>query len=282
MKPRAGVLALTVLAMLAFAGNSLLCRLALKTTGIDAASFTALRLVSGALVLYAIVRQRGTTGTGSWLSALALFVYAAAFSLAYIQLSAATGALILFGVVQFTMAAHGFAKGERLGARQALGWVIAIGGLVVLLMPGLLAPSPQGAALMTAAGIAWGIYSLRGKSAGDPVRETAGNFIKSVPYALLLMAAAAGLHAPITWDGAGIAYALVSGALTSGVGYVIWYAAVKHLRATSAASVQLSVPAIAAVGGVALLGEPISWTLALSCAAILGGVALSVLSRRPG
>ncbi len=175
---------------------------------------------------------------------------------------------------------HGFAKGERIGIRQALGWAIAIAGLVVLLMPGLLAPSPQGAALMGAAGVAWGIYSLRGKTAGDPVRATAGNFIKSVPYALLLLAAAAGLHAPITWDGAGIVYALLSGALTSGVGYVIWYAAVKHLRATSAASVQLSVPAIAAAGGVLLLGEPISWTLALSCAAILGGVALSVLSRK--
>ena len=280
MRPRTGVLALTAFAILAFAGNSLLCRLALKTTVIDAVSFTALRLASGALVLYAILLQRRTTSTGSWLSALALFVYAAAFSLAYTKLSAATGALILFGVVQLTMALHGFANGENIGVRQALGWAIAIGGLVMLLMPGLLAPSPQDAALMTVAGIAWGVYSLRGKSAGDPVRETAGNFIKSIPYALILMAASVSFHAPMTWDGAGIFYAILSGALTSGAGYVIWYAAVKHLSATSAATVQLSVPAIAAAGGVALLGEPISWTLALCCVAILGGVASSVLSSK--
>ncbi len=280
MKPRLAVAALTCLAMLAFAGNSLLCRIALKTTGMDAASFTAVRISSGALVLYLIVLQRGTTGTGSWRSALALFVYAAAFSFAYVRLPAATGALILFGFVQLTMAIHGFAKGERLTSLQTTGWIVAIGGLVVLLMPGLLAPSLPGAALMAAAGIAWGIYSLRGKSAGDPVRETAGNFIKAVPYALLLMAAAAALHTTTSWDAAGFAYAVLSGALTSAAGYVIWYAAVKQLRATSAASVQLSVPAIAAAGGVVLLGEPISWVLALSCAAILGGVALSVVARK--
>lgn len=263
--------------MLAFAGNSLLCRIALKTTAIDAASFTAVRIASGALVLYLIVLQRGTTGTGSWRSALALFVYAAAFSLAYVQLSAATGALILFGFVQLTMAAHGFLKGERLSNRQAIGWLVAGSGLVALLMPGLLTPSPSDAGLMAAAGIAWGIYSLRGKSAGDPVRETAGNFMRAVPLALLMVAVMAALNMQPVWDKRGFAWAVLSGALTSGAGYVIWYAAVKHLRATSAASVQLSVPAIAAVGGVALLGEPITWALAISCIAILGGVALSVL-----
>jgi drug/metabolite transporter (DMT)-like permease len=266
-------LGLTVLAMLAFAGNSLLCRLALRSTPIDAASFTALRIASGALVLWLFMWRRGVTATGNWGSAAALFVYAAAFSLAYVSLPAATGALLLFGSVQLTMLGTGLARGERLGARQSAGLAIAVAGLIALLLPGAATPRLPSAMLMLLAGIAWAVYSLRGKHAGDATQATAGNFLRATPPALLL----AGLMFPqLIWDMRGAAYAVASGALTSGVGYIVWYAAVKRLPATTAASVQLSVPAITALGGIVFLGEPLAWSVAACCAAILGGVALAV------
>jgi drug/metabolite transporter (DMT)-like permease len=272
-------LSLTVLAMIAFAGNSLLCRLALQHTRIDAASFTTIRIVSGALALWLIVRMRGGMGNGrgSWPSALALFVYAAGFSYAYISLPAATGALLLFGAVQASMIGYGVWSGERLAMRQSLGLVCAFCGLVALLLPGLSAPPLLGAGLMLAAGVAWGIYSLRGKGAGDPTRVTAGNFLRAVP-----MAAGLSLIA-LPWnslDGAGVGYAVASGALASGVGYAIWYAALRGLTATSAATVQLSVPVITAVGGVVFLGEAISLRLLIASTAILGGIALVIAGRR--
>ena len=271
-------LGLTLLAMLAFSGNSLLCRLALRNTPIDAASFTALRIASGALVLWLFIWRRGITATGNWPSAGALFVYAAAFSLAYVSLPAATGALLLFGSVQLTMLGTGLARGERLDARQSVGLAIAVAGLIALLLPGAAAPSLPSALLMLLAGIAWAVYSLRGKRAGDATRATAGNFLRATPLALLL----AGLMFPqLIWDIRGAAYAVTSGAITSGMGYIIWYAAVKRLPATTAASVQLSVPAITALGGVVFLGEPLGWALAACCAAILGGVALAARPSRP-
>jgi drug/metabolite transporter (DMT)-like permease len=271
-------LGLTVLAMLAFSGNSLLCRLALRNTPIDAASFTALRIASGALVLWFFMWRRGVTATGSWPSAAALFAYAAAFSLAYVSLPAATGALLLFGSVQLTMLGTGLARGERLGAWQSVGLAIAVAGLIALLLPGAAAPSLSSAMLMLLAGMAWAVYSLRGKHAGDATRATAGNFLRATPLALLL----AGLMYPqLTWDTRGAAYAVTSGALTSGMGYIVWYAAVKRLPATAAASVQLSVPAITALGGIVFLGELLSWTLVACCAAILGGVALAVRPSPP-
>lgn len=263
--------------MLAFAGNSILCRLAFRTTSIDAASFTAIRISAGAFVLWLIMAGRASSGTGSWTSATALFVYAACFSFAYVNLPAATGALILFGAVQFTMLAYGLARGDRLAASQVAGILLAACGLVALLLPGFSAPSFSGAALMTAAGIAWGVYSLLGRAAGDPARETAGNFMRAVPFALVL---AAFMFAQLVVDAAGAAYAIASGALTSASGYVIWYAAVKHLKATTAASVQLVVPALAALGGIAFLNEPVTWRMAISCAAILGGVALAALGKK--
>ena len=269
---------LTLLAMLAFAANSLLCRLALKDAHIDAASFTALRLVSGALVLAMIVRLRGgrPLAAGSWRSAWALFVYAAAFSYAYLGLSAAAGALLLFGAVQATMIGYGLHAGERMTARQWAGLLIAAAGLLALLLPGLAAPPLHYALLMVAAGIGWGIYSLRARGSGDPASATAGNFLRAAP-----IAAALGV-ASFPWsgmDGAGIAYALSSGALASGLGYVVWYRALQGLNATTAASVQLSVPVLATLGGVTLLSEPVTARLLYASVAILGGLALVIFRR---
>ena len=275
MRVQLRIFFLTVLAMLAFAGNSLLCRLALKTTAIDPASFTLIRLASGAVTLWLIMVSRKTSATGSWVSAAMLFIYATAFSFAYVNLPAATGALILFGSVQFTMLGYGVAKGDRLSAVQIAGMVIAVAGLVILLLPGLATPSLTGSALMMAAGIAWGVYSLRGRHAGDPARATAGNFIRAVPFALAL---AAVMLPQLVPDTAGIGYAVASGAVTSATGYIVWYAAVRALKATTAASVQLSVPALTALGGIAFLGEHLTWTLALVCTGILGGVGLASLS----
>jgi len=269
---------LTVLAMLAFAANSLWCRAALRDSSIDPAGFTLLRLLAGALVLWMFVRWRhgGRALGGSWTSAAALFVYAASFSYAYVSLSAATGALLLFGAVQVTMLGYGFWRGERLRAWQTVGLLCACGGLAGLLMPGLSAPPWGGALLMLLAGAAWGIYSLRGKGAGDATVATAGNFVRSVPMALVLGAATwSGLH----MNASGAVYALLSGAIASGMGYAIWYSALPGLRAASAASVQLSVPAVAALGAVLFLGEALELRLVLASVAILGGIAL-VIARR--
>ncbi len=270
---------LVVLAMTAFAANSLLCRMALRNGAIDPGSFTAIRIASGAAVLWLIARLRDRTMTsaGSWWSAAALFAYAAAFSFAYVELPAAVGALILFCAVQVTMIGYGLWKGERIGRIQAAGLALAIAGLVTLLSPGLSAPSPGSAALMLAAGIAWGIYSLRGKGSGDPTIATAGNFLRAVPLAVILSLATL---ASASASAAGVLYAVASGGLASGVGYAIWYAALPGLTATKAATIQLSVPVVAAVGGVVLLGEAITPTLVVSSAAILGGIALVVAARR--
>lgn len=279
--PYPRLLALTSLAMLAFAGNSLLCRAALRNPHIDAASFTTIRLISGALMLWLIARKRSGihTGKGNWLSALALFVYAASFSFAYLSLPAATGALLLFGAVQATMIGHGLWSGERLRIWQAVGLVLALGGLVGLLLPGITAPPLSGSLLMLAAGIAWGVYSLRGKGVGDPIRVTAGNFLRAVPVAAALSVLAYG---SASLDGAGFWYAVSSGALASGIGYAIWYTALPSLKAVNAATVQLSVPVIAAVGGVVLLGETATLRLVLASIAILGGIALVILEKQQG
>jgi len=266
---------LTTLAMLAFAGNSVLCRLALRDTAIDPASFTSLRLISGAAVLWLLLRsrsQRGEAG-GSWGSAIALFVYAAAFSWAYIQLDAASGALLLFAAVQVSMLGIGLLRGERLSAAQTAGFALALVGLAALLAPGASAPPVLPATSMLSAGVAWGLYSLRGRGAADPLAATAGNFARAVPLTLILSLIT------LPWlmvDLGGALYALASGALTSGLGYAIWYAALPGLRASAAASVQLSVPVITAVGGLLLLNETPSMLLVLSSLAILGGIALVI------
>jgi drug/metabolite transporter (DMT)-like permease len=273
--PRAFVL--TALAMLAFAGNSVLCRLALSRTHIDPASFTADRLVSGAAALWLTMRIRGgpAWGSGNWTSALALLAYAAGFSFAYTGLSAATGALLLFGAVQATMLGVAVAAGERLNARQSTGVVLAIGGLIALLLPGLSAPPAGSATLMVGAGIAWGLYSLRGKGAGDSTAVTAGNFLRAAPTAIAL--SLLWPHAP--FDPWGMGYAVVSGALASGLGYAIWYAVLPSLRSTTAAVVQLSVPVIATLGGHVLLAEVITPRVILASGTILGGIAIVVFGR---
>lgn len=275
----ARIIFLTSLAMIAFAGNSLLCRIALKHTSIDAASFTTIRLISGAMMLWLIVRtRRGTyTGSGNWLSSLALFAYAAGFSFAYVSLPAATGALLLFGAVQATMIGYGIWTGERLLKRQLVGLVLALGGLVGLLLPGFSAPPLYGSVLMLSAGVAWGIYSLRGKGAGDPTKVTAGNFLRTVSIAAILSVS---MLNDASVDTAGFWYAVSSGAVASGIGYAIWYTVLPALKATNAATVQLSVPVIAALGGIAFLGEPLTLRLALASAAILGGIALVILKNQ--
>lgn len=261
--------------MLAFAANSLLCRLALMHTAIDPASFTAVRIIAGAVTLALIIMSRGgrMSETGSWASGLALFVYAAAFSFAYVSLSAATGALLLFGAVQVTMITVGLWRGERLSLRKLTGLGLAFGGLVTLLLPGLSAPPLASAVLMLAAGLAWGIYSLRAKGATDPTAVTAGNFLRAVPFAAALTLL---MWPSLKTDHAGILLAIASGALASGLGYAIWYAALRGLRATSAATVQLSVPVITALGGIVLLGEPLGLRVMVTSIAILGGIALVV------
>jgi drug/metabolite transporter (DMT)-like permease len=271
--------ALTALAMIAFAGNSLLCRQALKHTAIDAATFTLVRILSGAICLWIIekIRKGSLHEAGSWPSALALFGYASLFSFAYLRLTAGTGALLLFGAVQATMILWALKKGERLRAVQIAGLFLVIAGLIALVFPGLSAPPLGAATLMLGAGIAWGIYSLRGKGAGDPLRTTAGNFLRAVPMAVLLSVV---MLRSVSLDAAGIAYAIISGALASGVGYAIWYSALPALKASAAATVQLSVPVLAAGGGIILLSEHVTLRLALASIAVLGGIALVILERR--
>lgn len=275
----ARIIALTSLAMIAFAGNSLLCRVALAQTGIDAASFTTVRLISGAMMLWLVAQltRRTRTGRGNWPSALALFVYAAGFSFSYQGLTAATGALLLFGAVQATMICHGILRGERLTRLELAGLVLALGGLVGLLLPGLSAPPLHNSLLMLGAGMAWGVYSIRGKSAGDPIRVTAGNFLRAVPFAAALSVL---MFKGVSLDNAGFWYAVSSGALASGLGYAIWYTALPVLKATHAATVQLSVPIIAAFGGIVFLGEAISLRLILTSAIILGGIALVIVQKQ--
>ena len=287
---------LVSVAMLAFAGNSLLCRVALKHTAIDPATFTSIRLVSGACMLWWVVQwQRRYAAAviaepvpapvlalpGSWLSASALFVYAAGFSFAYTSMPAATGALMLFGAVQVTMIGYGTYRGERMRAMQIIGFALALVGLVVLMLPGLATPSLSASLCMLGAGVAWGVYSLRGKEthtvcAASPTSVTAGNFIRAVPMAMVLSLL---MVSRLSLDVSGILLAIASGALASGIGYAVWYQALPALASTHAATVQLSVPVIAAFGGVAFIGEAFTLPLVLASTAILGGMALVILQK---
>lgn len=272
-------MALTAAAMLAFAANSLLCRLALQQRLIDPASFATLRLVAGAITLAVIVRLRSgrpAPGHADWLAAAMLFAYVAFFSFAYLTLPAGTGALILFGAVQVTMFSVGLRSGERFRPVAWFGLALAVAGLVYLVSPGVAAPAPLGTAMMAIAGVAWGVYSLRGRGVSDPLAATAGNFVRAAPLALVLsLLLATNVYA----DVAGVALAVASGAVTSGIGYVIWYAALSRLSAIRAATVQLSVPLIAAFGGVLLLSEAITPRLLAASAAILGGIGLVLTTK---
>jgi drug/metabolite transporter (DMT)-like permease len=273
-----------IAATVAFASNSILCRLALAPSSIDPASFTGIRIASGAaaLALLAAASRRGgrartAPSRAGWISALFLFLYAIAFSWSYVTLSAGTGALILFGCVQATMWLAALRFGERPRWVEWLGLSLAVAGLAYLVRPGIAAPSPAGAALMAAAGVSWGVYSLRGRGSQNPLADTARNFLCAVPLAVAVCAMALSrAHA----ERAGVGFAVVSGAVSSGVGYVIWYAALRGLTATRAATVQLSVPVIAALGGVAFLGETFSLRLALAAVMILGGIAVALAAHR--
>lgn len=273
----------TAFALFAFALNSIFCRLALGARAIDAASFTSLRLVSGAIALFLISqffgKEESNARRGNWFSALFLFLYAACFSVAYINLTTGTGALILFGTVQATMIFAALVKGERPKILEWLGLIFALGGLIYLVFPGLSAPPLASSALMATAGIAWGFYTLRGRSSANPLRDTTGNFLRAAPLtALVFPFFLSEIHLSQT----GIFLAVLSGAITSGVGYAVWYAALKFHTATRAAILQLSVPALAGIGGVVLLAETVSFRLLLATISILGGIALAIFGRKYG
>lgn len=264
--------------MLAFAGNSILCRLALKETDIDPSSFTTFRLLSGAVMLYLLAHGKVALSKPKLLPALSLFIYAAAFAYAYRDLSAATGALLLFGAVQFTMLALARYQGETFSFAQLVGIAIAFFGVMLLLLPGASAPSWLETGLMLLAGIAWGCYSMLGKGSATPLQTSAQSFILAVPLSLLLTAVTFQYH---DWDSLGVCYAIASGAITSGLGYAIWYRVLPLLKATTAASVQLSVPAITAIASAVIIAEAISVNLVLSTLAILGGIALVINAKQP-
>lgn len=272
----------TVLALVAFAANSVLCRQALAGHHIDALSFAVVRIASGALALVLLARAGsggGIRGAGDWTSTGALLLYVIPFSLAYLRVDAGTGALLLFGAVQVTMVLAGLAGGERPRPLEWLGLALAIAGLVYLVSPGLSAPPLGAAALMLASGVGWGWYSLRGRGVRQPLRVTAGNFVRCTP--LVCAAWAAGLlYARPYASGRGLVLAVLSGAAASGVGYALWYAALPRLGAVRAATLQLSVPVLAAGGGVLFLGEAVSSRLALAASAILGGVGLALVAKR--
>ena len=274
---RARIVAVTIFTLVAFALNSLLCRMALGEARIDASSFTVLRLASGAVTLFVIAGRRrhgpGAPRAGSWTSGFVLFLYAIAFSFAYLELSTGTGALILFGCVQTTMVLAGLCAGERPRGHEWAGAGIALAGLVALVAPGLTAPSPLGSVSMAAAGIGWGIYSLRGRGSTDPVGDTAGNFLRALPFVFVVgIAALSRLHL----SAVGALLAVTSGAVTSGLGYVAWYTALRRLSATRAATVQLAVPVLAAGMGVAFLAESITPRLVVCTLVVLGGVRLAI------
>jgi len=270
---------LTLVAMFAFAANSLLCRMALGEGLIDAASFTTVRVLSGAITLALILLPRWRAhgrDRADWRTVTTLFTYMAFFSFAYLSLSAGTGALLLFGAVQLTMFVFALHNGERFPLLSWAGLAMAVSGLVYLVSPGVTSPDPLGAALMVIAGSAWGVYSLLGKNVADPLEATANNFIYSAPLVVLVsLVLLDNFH--ITPKG--LVLAVSSGAAASGLGYVIWYAALKGLTATRAATVQLSVPVIAAIGGVILLSEQVTPRLVLASLATLGGIALVMMQR---
>lgn len=273
------VIPLTILAMLAFAANSLLCRLALRHTEIDPTSFTLIRLLSGAVMLWVIVAIKGVRArrSGTWLGAFTLFVYAFAFSYAYVNLETGAGALLLFGAVQLTMLGYGYYKGERMQAVAILGLVFAIGGLVALLLPGATSPAPASAALMALSGVAWAIYSLIGRQSNDPLASSAWNFLRATPFMLL---ASTPFLDHLSIDLTGVLCAIGSGAIASGVGYAIWYAALRSLSSFQAASIQLSVPVLASLAGALVLNESLTSRLVITSLAVLGGIGLILSGKR--
>ena len=271
----------TSFALVAFAFNSILCRMALRGGEADAAGFTLVRLLAGAVTLIVISyfagRDKTFTGRGNWLSAFFLFAYAICFSFAYLGLTAGTGALILFGSVQLTMIVCAIVHGERPHLLEWIGLVAAVAGLIYLVLPGLAAPPLGGSALMAGAGAAWGLYTLRGRGSTAPLADTTGNFLRAVP---MIVIAAIPFFSKIDLSTNGLILAATSGAVTSGIGYTIWYAALKHLTATRAAILQLAVPLLTAGFGIVLLSEPATTRLAIAAGLILGGILAVIVAKR--
>jgi drug/metabolite transporter (DMT)-like permease len=271
---------LTGLALIAFAANSVLCRLALGSGAIDASSFTVIRLLSGALVLSIILsmkgRNKGVSSKGSWTAGFMLFVYAITFSYAYLSVDTGTGALILFGAVQITMILLSLMSGTRLHISEWTGVIVAFTGFIYLVLPSVTTPSINGLLLMTVSGVAWGVYTLKGRSSKNPLMDTAYNFLRTIPFVVLLVIFT--LH-NLNYSSEGIMLALLSGAITSGVGYTIWYIALTSLSSTQAAVIQLSVPVIAALGGVIFVSEIITTRLIISTAIVLGGILMVILGK---
>ncbi|PHR25492.1 MAG: EamA family transporter [Hoeflea sp.] len=281
---------ITSLTMIAFAANSVLGRMAIGSGDaplIDPASFSAIRLISGALTLAVLVGLTGSGSarsprfqSGSWASALALFAYAVAFSYAYVALETGIGALILFACVQATMIGWALKEGDRPSGLEWLGLATAFGAFIWLVSPGLSAPDPLAAALMAVSGIAWGAYSLRGRGLPDPLKATADNFMRSLAFLLPLGAMVLLTGADVHASGRGLVLAVVSGAVTSGLGYALWYRVLRQIGATQGAIVQLTVPVIAAIGGTLFVAEGWSLRLLVSSLLILGGVAVAILAKQ--
>jgi len=271
---------LTGLALIAFAANSVLCRIALGNEAIDASSFTVIRLLSGAFVLLIIIsttgRAKEVSTKGSWAASFMLFLYAVTFSYAYISLDTGTGALILFGSVQITMIFLSHLSGTRLLITEWTGVVIAFIGFIYLILPSVTMPSVSGFLLMTVAGIAWGFYTLKGRGSKNPLMDTAYNFIRTIPFILIL---AISTIDNINYSSEGIVLAVISGGITSGIGYTIWYVALGGISSTQAAVLQLSVPVIAALGGVVFASESITFRFTISAAMVLGGILVVVLGK---
>jgi drug/metabolite transporter (DMT)-like permease len=269
------LIALTTIAMIAFAANSVLARLAFASAGAEPVSYTGIRLAAGAVTLAVLLalRRQSLRPAGSWYGAAALFGYAILFSVAYILLGAGTGALILFASVQIGILGWAIYKGDRPSAIEWAGFIVAFAGLVYLVSPGMVAPNPLGALLMLIAGLCWAAYTLIGRASSSPLGDTAGNFLRCAPLAVVMIVAGAVTHGA---SPAAAIYAIASGAGASGVGYAIWYSVLPKLTRTRAAVVQLTVPAIAAAGGVLFIGEALSLRLVISTIAIIGGVALAL------
>ena len=272
----------TAFALIAFASNSVLCRLALGGQAIDASSFTMIRLLSGCIMLLGILKFTGNKRIrpfrGSWKASAMLFLYAVTFSFAYITLDTGTGALILFGAVQMTIIIISVASGDKLQSLEWVGLLTAFTGFVYLVLPGVSKPSLSGFILMSAAGMGWGIYTLIGRGSENPLSDTAWNFTRALPF-FIVVAIIVCFTKDIRLSQKGVILAMVSGAITSGIGYAVWYAALRGLSAIQAGVVQLFVPVIAALGGVVFVSEEISLRLIVSAILILGGITLVVLGR---
>ncbi len=281
---RLRIILITLLSLLAFAANSLITRFALEETSIDEASFILLRVVSGALFLWLYLtfkKNNKAYKAGTWLAAFSLFIYAVSFTYGYGLIAAGTGALLLFGSVQITMTIAGYREGERLNVIQLVGFVLALAGLVILMLPGISAPSFMGAFLMCISGVAWSIYTLQGRGASSPAASTAGNFIKAAPMATLLwLIVYLSTNNTVDLANIGVIYALLSGIVTSGIGYIIWYSVLPELKATQAAIVQLSVPLLVTLAGALLLNETITLRVVIASIAILIGTILVLSFKR--